>query len=270
MLYKGLNIVRTTTEYSDAAVNKWEPAEQQADCCEEIPDADPCTDAGKTEAWDGYKGGESGDWNIETLMAKWRKTLGDKLVGYQIRSVGGPLNGPCGTKKTTWEGTLSCCEYPPPMFWGDQQTINTVSVEETYTYYVSGGTISAYDQGGSISYSIVGTGARIIAQTNDLVRVKIDICMCDPVLLVATDGCGEQIIKLLYLDDGSWDSAADEAMWSDYGWNQDGIQNVGSGDGARVFVYGFNDDRTTYSVQSYGYGLFAEFDSIVSSITADS
>jgi hypothetical protein len=248
--YKGLNIIGVDEERDDYISNPWEPAEQKAECCEEIPDADPCTDMGKTETWAGYSAGESGSWNADQIFAKWKKQLGDKLIDYEIISTGGPINGPCGEKKTTWEGTVGCCDYPLPMYWNDSDFPKSVAIDQTYTINVSGGTVP-------ISYSVLGYGVTITASTDNLVRFKTDICMCKPVLLVATDSCGVQIVKLLSVDDGEWDSVADETMWSDYGWWQSGKPSAGSSSG--VYAYGFNSDRTKYSVQGYGMLLANDF-----------
>jgi len=261
--YDHLNIIDVDVEYGElSSFDRWEPAEQIADCCEEIPGADPCTDIGKLEPWNGYGAGETGAWDINEIWARWKKTLGDKLIDYEIISTGGPLKGRCGEKYTEWTGRLGCCEYPQAMYWSDQKTLNAVAREATYTFGVSGGTTP-------ISFSVHGYGVRIVAQTDDLVRIKTDICMCDPVLLVATDSCGRHIIKLLWLNDGTWNSVADQAMWSDYGWDQDGVAHVGGDDGARTTIYGFNGDMTTYSAQSYGYYLHNDIDALVAAVKAE-
>ena len=115
-----MRIINVVEEFDDSNIDEWTAEEQVQDCCQEIPGADPCTDEGKRESWNGFEQSED-DWDPEEVF-NWYKLqnpgLGDRLLGYEVVNVGGPEDGgPCGEQYTTWEGELSCCDITYPMYW---------------------------------------------------------------------------------------------------------------------------------------------------------
>lgn len=252
---ENLKIIKVVIEYADdkSVIDEWEDYEQIAQCCNLIENADPCTDEGKVEPWAGFSKDEV-DIDFEAIFKQEQSRYPTGyLKGYKVEMVGG--DGPlCGEKHTTFVGQLGCCEIQYPMYWADDETITSVSRGEQYTFTVNGGTAFAFPSN-MYSWNVIGKGVKILGNpAYGSIRVEIDDCFCEPALLVVSDSCGEQIIKLLHVS--SWNSIATVARDSNYGWFQSGqTTQMGQAGGSGIYVFGFNGDRTEYSMQGYGIGL---------------
>jgi len=236
---KDFNVVTNPVGPDD----EWTEAEQEEDCCQLVPDHDPCVEVGKTEPWNGWTEEEKqelgwypkpGQTTPEELLANAEQKYGKGNVHLKIRETG---PRPCGEKVTRWGGSLSCCTSPTELVKFSGAT--TAAPDDTETYRVLGGTGEP-----PITWDVIGAGATVAKTDATSARANFDNCFCNPVVIYAQDTCLSVAPWVVGRSGGSWASIDDESLSSPFGWYQDGT--TGS-----FFVTGFNGDNTKVSTQHY-------------------
>jgi len=223
--------------------DEWTEAEQEEDCCQLVPDHDPCVEVGKTEPWNGWTEEEKqelgwypkpGQTTPEELLANAEQTYGKGNVHLKIRETG---PRPCGEKITRWRGSLSCCTSPTELVKFSGAT--TAAPDDTETYKVLGGTGEP-----PITWHTIGAGVTVAKTDATSARANFDNCFCKPVVIYAQDTCLSVAPWVVSRSDGSWASIDDESLSSPFGWYQDGTTGT-------FYITGFNDDNTKVSTQHY-------------------
>jgi len=223
--------------------NEWTEAEQEEDCCQLVPDHDPCVEVGKTEPWNGWTEEEKqelgwypkpGQTTPEELLANAEQKYGKGNVHLKIRETG---PRPCGEKITRWSGSLSCCTSPTELVKFSGAT--TAEPDDVKTYRVLVGTGEP-----PITWHTIGAGVTVAKADATSARANFDDCFCKPVVIYAQDTCLSVAPWVVSRSDGSWASIDDESLSSPFGWYQDGTTGT-------FYITGFNDDNTKVSTQHY-------------------
>ena len=239
--------------------NEWTEAEQEEDCCQLVPDHDPCVEVGKTEPWNGWTEEEKqelgwypkpGQTTPEELLANAEQKYGKGNVHLKIRKTG---PRPCGEKITRWSGSLSCCTSPAELVKFSGAT--TAAPDDVETYSVLGGTGEP-----PITWHTIGAGVTVAKTDATSARANFDDCFCKPVVIYAQDTCLSVAPWVVGRPDGSWASIDDESLSSPFGWYQDGT--TGS-----FYITGFNDDNTKVSTQHYWHAEYVGTKEVVCGTT---